>query len=376
MIRSSARVPFAERGGQLRGLLNLATGTYPAFLFGGRVGSLLPVFHIHEVTPAALEPHLRHIAENGYRTVTADEVAAFVRLGAPPAPCSVALTFDDARASLWTVAFPLLRRYGLRATTFAIPGRIADASGVRPTLDDGAGQPGSEDHSAVPFATWPELKAMQASGVVDVQSHTLTHAAIFCSDRPVDFVTPTFADRPPLNRPLLSMEGDHRFLDPAMLGAPLYAWRSRMSDGRRFQVDAAVIEQCVSHVAANGGARFFSRPRWRDELIALLPPRQGTFESEGDQLRAIERELIESREMLDAYLGRGTARHIALPWGVSGQLTRDALTCAGYETAYAERIFHPKRIRAGDDPFWLARLNGKFIPCLPGRGRRTFLSTV
>ena len=57
-------------------------------------------------------------------------------------------------------------------------------------------------------------------------------------------------------------------------------------------------------------------------------------------------------------------------------MTRRALERAGFETAFAERLFHPKRIRAGDDPFWLMRLNGKFMPCLPGRDRRTFFSTV
>ncbi len=84
MRQGSARVPFTERGGHLRGVIDLATGVYPAFLFGGAVGRQLPVFHIHEVTPASLEPHLRHIAENGYRTLVADEIADFIRTGAFP----------------------------------------------------------------------------------------------------------------------------------------------------------------------------------------------------------------------------------------------------------------------------------------------------
>ena len=43
-------IPFGERGGTARGLLDLATGCYPAFLFGGGLGDLLPVFHFHDVT--------------------------------------------------------------------------------------------------------------------------------------------------------------------------------------------------------------------------------------------------------------------------------------------------------------------------------------
>ncbi len=376
MRQSSARVPFAERGGRVRGLLDLATLTYPAFLFGGAIGHQLPVFHLHEVTPDTLEPRLRYLAENGYQTVVADDIAAFLRSARPPAPRTVALTFDDARASLWTVAGPLLRRYGLRAITFAIPGRVVDAGSVRPTLDDGAPGPGSEDDSEVPFATWPELRALSESGTIDVQSHTRTHAAIFCSDWPVGFQTPSSGPRHVLDRPLLADDGTPQFLSPAALGAPLYVRRSRMSDGLRFCVDPGVIDAVVSHVAAHGGPAFFDRPDWHRDLLDRLPPRQGQFESREQQARAIERELVDSRAAIEQRLGRGRVRHVALPWGVSGRVARAAIERAGYVTAFAERIFHAKRIRPGDDPFWLMRLNGKFIPCLPGRGRRTFLSTV
>lgn len=376
MQQGTARVPFAERGGRLRGLIDLATGTYPRFLFGGPVGRQLPVFHIHEVTPQSLEPCLRHVAENGYHTVVADEIAEYVRTGRPPAERPVALTFDDARASVWTVAAPLLKRYGLRGITFAIPGRVRDAPAVRPTLDDGAAEPGTEDRSDVPFATWPELRALQSSGAMDVQSHTLTHAAIFCSAKPVGFVTPAFTGEHILDRPIVSTGAEPEFLQPSALGAPLYSRRSRLSDGRRFLVDPAVVDRAVAHVSAHGGPSFFERRGWEEELNGVLPDVQGRFESDDDRLREIERELVESRLALDARLGRGTVSHVALPWGVSGRTTRQLVERAGYVTAYAERIFHPKRIRSGDDPFWLMRLNGKFIPCLPGRGRRTFFSTV
>lgn len=376
MRQGSARVPFTERGGRLRGVIDLATGVYPAFLFGGALGRQLPVFHIHEVTPASLTPLLEHVAENGYQAVTADEVAGFVRRGRLPRDRAVALTFDDARASVWTVAAPLVRRYGLHAITFAIPGRVVDAPAVRPTLDEVAKDAGNEDLSDVPFATWPELQALQSSGVIEVQSHTLTHAAVFCAPEPLGFVTPEFAAWPLLNRPMISNDGPPRFLQPAQLGGPIFPWRSRLSDGLRFVPSPGLVERLTAHVETRGGTAFFERPDWKAELLALLPAERGTFETPETQERAIERELMESREMLDARLGRGAVRHIALPWGVSGRITARLLERAGYETAFAERIFHAKRVRHGDDPYWLMRLNGKFIPCLPGRHRRTFFSTV
>src|SRR5687768_16106410 len=126
-------VPFSERGGRLRGVLDLATGCYPRFLFGGSIRGILPVFHLHEVDPEGLERQLRHLAENGYRTVTGGAIARFVRDGKHPGANTVVLCFDDAPVSLWTVGFPLLRRYGMQAMTFAIPARMLEADACRPT---------------------------------------------------------------------------------------------------------------------------------------------------------------------------------------------------------------------------------------------------
>lgn len=377
MLQPGSGIPFSERGGRLRGAIDLLTGRYPAFLFGGSLGRLVPVFHLHEVTPEWFEPRLQYLAENGYRTANADELATYVKRGISPGPRSIALTFDDARASLWTVAAPLLRKYGFTAITFAIPARILDADTVRPTIDDGIDRPGTVDESDNPFVTWPELLALHASGTIDVQAHTLTHASIFCSERPTGYVTPAFAADHILNRPLLSI-GDEppRFLSSTAYGAPLYVRRSRMTDGRRFLVKAAVIERGQAYVTERGGTAFFERPGWQAELDRALPGPHGEFETPAEQLRAIENELDRCQAELSARLATDTVRHIALPWGIAGSITRSALRRSRYETAYMEEMFGRQGVRPGDDPHRLMRLNGKFIQCLPGRGRQNFLSRV
>ena len=100
--------PFSERGGKARGCLDLVSGRFPAFVFGGGVGALLPVFHFHDVTRDELEPQLRHLADNGYRSVISDEIAAYVRGELTLPARSVGLCFDDAWKSVATVAAPLL----------------------------------------------------------------------------------------------------------------------------------------------------------------------------------------------------------------------------------------------------------------------------
>jgi hypothetical protein len=353
-------------------MLDLATGRYPGFLFGTGVGAQLPVFHLHEATPDALTPRLRYLAENGYRTVTSEAIAALVHRGVHPGPRTVALCFDDAWASLWTVAAPLLRQFGLRAITFAIPGRIADAETVRPTRDDGVETNGGEDRTALPFVTWPELRALARSGTIDVQSHTWSHSAVFTAADVVGFVSPRWLDGPLLDRPRLSGEG-LTFAGPDDLGAPLFPTRSRMADGYRWLEDANVRQRCVEHVRRHGGAAFFERPAWREELRALVPVGSGQFESEDAREAAIVEEFERGRAVLNEKLG-ADVRHVCLPWGIGGRLARRLAQRLGFSTMFRDRVFGRRVVAAGDDPLSLMRLHDRFIFCLPGRGRRFFVS--
>ena len=322
-------------------------GCYPAFLFGGAVGDQLPVFHLHEVTRDWLEPRLQYLAENGYQTMTCDAIARLVIDRVRPGPRAIALTFDDAWASAYTVAYPLLKQYGMRAVLFAIPARVAE-------------EPGSS-----PFVTWAQLRELQSSGVFDVQSHTRSHAMVFGGDEIVDFVSPAFEREPLLNRPL---EADG-------LGTPLYVRRSRMSDVCRFHGDEAAADRCRAHVVAHGGADFFNRPNWRGELRRVANGVAGAFESDEARAAAIRTELVEGRAMLNDRLGAPVS-HVAMPWGIAGSIARRALVETGHVLGFAEAPFRRRAVRAGDDRFGLMRLSGKFLTCLPGRGRETFFSTV
>ena len=350
-------VPFSERGGKARGCLDLVSGRYPAFVFGGGLGDFLPVFHFHEVTHEELEPKLRHLADNGYRTVTSDEIAGYVAGTAALPSRSVGLCFDDAWKSLATVAAPLLKQYGLTAITYAIPARITEH--------------GEGDS---PFVTWAELASLHASGVVDVQSHTFSHSRVFTSSEVEDFVQPGYAATPLLNRPQRSAPRPLTFLTPADLGAPIYGMRSRMADARRAHVSPDAHARCVALVASEGGAAFFSRPDWRATLQTAAASPVAPLESAEAQARTIEDELAASRAILNDRLKTRSVAHICLPWGISSALTAAILKRTGYRTAFANRLRGQHAVHAGDDPYWLKRLPNHYITRLPGRGRQYWFS--
>jgi peptidoglycan/xylan/chitin deacetylase (PgdA/CDA1 family) len=106
-------------------------------------------------TPVAeFERHLRHFRDSGTAVVTLDEVADLIAAGKPLPAKAVILTIDDADQSVYRHAFPLLKKYSLRAHLFVPTAQIGRSwSGLR--LCD-AGQ----------------LREMAASGLVLIDSHT------------------------------------------------------------------------------------------------------------------------------------------------------------------------------------------------------------
>lgn len=370
----SRKIPLAERKSTLRGVIDLVRRAYPAFVFGGGVpDDVLPVFHFHTVTRDTLEPHLAYLRENGYRTLNAEDVARFARGGAKPSPRSVALTFDDAWASAWTVATPLLRRYQLTAILFVAPGRVPAADIMRTTLDDRDGPPPDADGSAVPFSTWPELRAMSGVGVWDIQSHSFAHAMIFSDRSLAGFVEPGY--RPHIHEaPNVGPASAPHFLSASDLGAPLHPLRSRLSDALRYD-DAEARQACQDIVTAGGGVAFFDNPQWRALLRRAVRPLKGRVETPAERDAAIAEDLAAAREVLEARLRIAPVRHLCFPWTVAGRAAERIAAEVGYESAYADTLGALHAVRRGGHPYRLMRLKNRFIFSLPGKGRRLMWRT-
>jgi len=145
------------------------------------------------VTPETFEGQMRHLAEAGYATVSLHELLAFVRGEATPPRRAVAITFDDGWLDNWVHAFPVLRKYRLRAAVFVVTDWVERASSPHPAGDSPAFPPHreaqeraerGESHGIV--LDWERLAEMRASGVVDVYSHTRSH--VKCDRVPEDVV--------------------------------------------------------------------------------------------------------------------------------------------------------------------------------------------
>lgn len=151
-----------------------------------------PVFYYHSVAPklydgwllkfltlklANFEQQLSYLKDNNLQSIFMDEWLR-IRIGhKTPTGREVCLTFDDGLLDNWVYAWPLAKKYGMKFTIFVSPECIEPRSVVRPTLEDvWNGKCKPEELKALGYLSWEELKLMQESGIVDIQSHTMTHA--------------------------------------------------------------------------------------------------------------------------------------------------------------------------------------------------------
>jgi peptidoglycan/xylan/chitin deacetylase (PgdA/CDA1 family) len=121
-----------------------------------RSGSLL------SMTPELFQRQMELLHVLDYRTLSLGAYCERMRHGdLPTNDRMVVLTFDDGYRNNYTVAFPVMRRFGFTATLFIATGYV----GGRNTWYDG---PDLE------MASWEELREMSAAGF-EIAPHTITH---------------------------------------------------------------------------------------------------------------------------------------------------------------------------------------------------------
>lgn len=96
---------------------------------------------------------MKYIKDQGYTTLTLKELYDYFENKVPVPAKSVCITLDDGYEDNYTAAFPVLKKYGLKATVFMVTSTID----VNPNC-----------------LTSAQLKEMDKAGI-DIESHTVTH---------------------------------------------------------------------------------------------------------------------------------------------------------------------------------------------------------
>jgi peptidoglycan/xylan/chitin deacetylase (PgdA/CDA1 family) len=363
---------------------DLVLGRYPAFVTGGGLErGEIPVFVFHSAEPESFARKLEHLARNGYQALSLHDYVAVLRGRLAPPERAVLLTFDDGRGTVWSVAAPLLRRHGMRAAVFLVPGRVPSRA-PGPDLDDvSAGRaPASaateRERGDAALLSWEEIEILAKTGLFEFESHTLLHARVHVSPELAGFVTPkTRSGYAAFDQPLVRDAAHDRLGEDVPLGTPLRRSAPRTSDALRFFEDEGSRSACVAAVAAGGGTAFFGRPGWEAELrsLAAAASVRGRVETRPEQEAAIRRELVEARTLIAERTGR-PAVHLCYPWHVAGETAQRLAVEAGYETAFCGKVAGVPITRPGGDLRRIARLGEDYVELLPGRGRERLSSLL
>ncbi len=367
-------------------LFAILTRNYPDFVTARNPAPLreeIPVFTFHTVEPVAFEAQLQYLKHNGYRTLSGTEFQTAMSGEIAIPPKSVVLTFDDGRASLWSVAFPLLQKYGFCAISFIIPGLIPEYATLAKTYEDYiAGEATTEDllsreRSVEPLCSWEEIYAMHESGVIDFQSHTMYHHQVCVSPQVVDFMHPNFAKYffGNINVPVYRENGELNYARELPLGAPIYRSEPRLAGRLAYWDDEKLRQACVDYVQQEGGERFFQQENWRKRLAAFHQTeskraKQARLEKAPEQHRALLEDLTESKRIIEEMLPNKVVEQFCFPWFMGSPLAVRLSKEAGYKVNYWGIVPSRPTNRSRQSLYYVPRVEDFYIYRLPGEGRQ------
>jgi len=371
---------------------DIVRGKYPSFIYGRKISKRdVPAFCFHGVKAQSFEGMLNYLKDNDYTSITSADLGdILLRKENEKFRHPVCITFDDGLASIWNTAYPLLKKYGFRATVFLIPDRIQSSPSYLPNLEDvWAGKATPEELEArsrgrYPFAIWEEIRQMHDSGVMDFQSHSLRHTLVFTSPKIIDFVSPYNLEVYSVFQFSMFKELDLQTPDKHKLrpGSPVYESAPRLAGMPEYLEDPCLKEYCIGFVENHGGNEFFKRKNWKSILLQVAKDYRAThpsldgLESMDTTRQAILDELKLSKQRIEEQLHGKVVEHMCLPWGVGGPLTTALCQQVGYKTIFTGRANGNTKLTVDSDPYSVYRLGPDFFYCLPGKGRRSVFTVM
>lgn len=344
----------------------------------------IPILYYHSVAPVPrpewhrsyltfslsyFEDFIRFLSRRNYRFLTLDEYFVYRQDERQNRNRLICLTFDDGYLDNYVFVYPVLKRYGAKGTIFINPEFVQENELLRPTLETvWEGNAAITDLPVLGFASWEELRSMQSSGVMDIQSHTMTHTKYFVSDKIVDFHHPRadylypIINRHPENKAYYMT--DPGFIKRIPWGTPFFEERSSVI-ARRVTINEQFNEECVEALKntdwsvysfieclADINTIYLSYKR-ANKLIAHVE----TVEEYESRVTA---ELRDSKAIIEKQLKK-PVRHCCWPHGEYNEFTHLIAREAGYASSTIvcrrrQKNNHPDRFdRIGGGPFDMGR---------------------
>jgi peptidoglycan/xylan/chitin deacetylase (PgdA/CDA1 family) len=104
-----------------------------------------------QISLKSFKEQMRYLHENGYATISLDQLVSFMKGGVVPKK-SIVLNFDDGWKSI-TAVIPILKQYHFKASFFIFPEGIAQHS----------------------YMDWSDILSIAKDPDFQIESHTMTH---------------------------------------------------------------------------------------------------------------------------------------------------------------------------------------------------------
>lgn len=205
------------------------------------------------------ESQLKWMKKKGFHSISLQQLSDYMdkAISLPKNP--VVLTFDDGYLDNWIFAYPLLKKYGFKGTIYVNPEFVDPWNVIRENLEDvWMGDAEIKELKTIGYLSWDELREMENGGVVNIQSHTMTHTWYPICNKIIDFRHPgdpytwmTWNNNHS-GKPYLQIDNENL----VNYGEPVYQ-HGRAIGIRRYFPDENLKEYVINYVKEKGDADFF-----------------------------------------------------------------------------------------------------------------------
>ncbi|GAB4490509.1 MAG: polysaccharide deacetylase family protein [Saprospiraceae bacterium] len=322
-----------------------------------------PVFYYHSVAPkmfdgwllkfltiklANFEQQMAYLKEHHFQSIFMDEWLRIRRGVKTATGKEVCLTFDDGLLDNWVYAWPVAKKYGMKFTIFVSPECIEPRSVVRPTLEDvWTGKCKEEELDGLGYLSWDELKLMQESGVVDVQSHTMTHAKYISSPTLRGFYYGGFKGYHPILNAHPELRAtyfhDADFEKKLPLGTPLFEETSAVVVKKHF-INAEFFKETQALAQKSNLQNEAKRAEFEQSARAIADDyaRRGKLldgiEKDEDYRTRLGYEIVDSKRIIEEKLGGKPVHFLCWPHGDNNSATHALAKEAGYHATTSGKM--------------------------------------
>jgi len=286
------------------------------------------------------------LTSGGYQTVHLDEWYRTEEQKKNRGEKQVVLTFDDGYLDNWVYAYPILRKYKLKGTVFINPEFIDSSEAKRFNLNDAlSGKCPAASLQTIGFLNWQEIKEMQASGTVDIQSHGMSHNYYFAGAEVVDIYRGQEKYEwlawlaQPKRKPFYLNEDQSSF---TAFGYPIFRYDRSLS-ARRYFPDERLVELAVGLYKEGQGEKDVKMIV--KNLNKKLRQYPGRAESDKEMEKRYRYELSESKNIIEKKLNK-KVEFLCWPGGRYNSISIEISKEAGYK---ASTVGSSEKYRAPDN---------------------------